>query len=85
MPKEITDTERLDWIERNSYGLRARRGGRHNLIVWNTFDLRSIIDCAMKYGVVMQKGGREKIEYRATKPLSCYMKPGRYAPTWKPK
>jgi len=82
--KKITDTERIDWIEKNSYGLRSRRKGTHNLIVWNNFDLRSIIDCAIRYGVVMQKGNREHIEYaQEAKPLHCHMRPGRFAPTWR--
>lgn len=82
--REITDKERIDWIEKNGYGLRSRRRGMHNLIVWNTFDLRSIIDCAIRYGVVMQKGNRESIEYaQEEKPLNCHMKPSRFAPTWR--
>lgn len=76
--REYTDTERLDWIEKNSYGVRARRRGWHNLIVWNSFDLRSVIDCAMRHGVVMQRGGRQEIVYREAR--SCEIKEGKYAP-----
>jgi hypothetical protein len=75
---EITDTQRLDWIEKNSYGLRCRRKGVHNLIVWNQFDLRAVIDCAMKHGVVLQRGNRQEIMYRQG--TRCPLVPGKYAP-----
>lgn len=61
---KITDTDRINWIEKNSYGLRSRRRGTHNLIVWNSFDLRETIDCAMEHCIVMQKGGREELLHR---------------------
>lgn len=78
MKREYTDTERLDWIEKNSYGVRARRKGQHNLIVWNHFDLRAVIDCAMQNGVVMQRGNRQQVIYREN--ARCPLVPGKYRP-----
>lgn len=78
MSREYTDTERLDWIEKNSYGLRCRRKGVHNLIVWNNFDLRAVIDCAIRHCVVLQRGNRQQLMYREH--VNCHVKPGKYTP-----
>lgn len=63
MGGEMTDTERLDWLESMGYGIRSRYWGTRNLLVWNKklpgFDIRTAIDCAMKRHVLYIKGEKK--------------------------